>query len=129
MPPESRRLSERRRLERPLEAELLLCKGRTVSGWIIDEQDDGVGMAFGADDVPRLMEHRTCCVSSRADLWLADFESRGRPIPVWLAHVTEGTTEGTCRAGLSFDVARMRAEDITHLLAIWRRLMAVPNKA
>jgi hypothetical protein len=107
-----------------MEAELLLCKGQTVAGWIVDEQDDGVGMMFGGEDVDRLTAHRGCCVAAAADLWLADSETRGRPIPIWLAHVTPGPKPGTCRAGLAFDVPRMRAEDITHLLAIWRRLMS-----
>jgi hypothetical protein len=120
----SRRLSARRRLERPLEAELLLCRGATVSGWIVDEQDDGVGMAFGGEDVARLEAHRACCVGAKADLWLADDEGRGRPIPVALAHVTKAKTAGHgLRAGLAFDVPRMQAEDIGHLLAIWRRLL------
>ena len=121
----SRRLSARHRLPRPLEAELMLCGGVTISGWIVDEQDDGVGMAFGGPDVERVEAHRPCCVASPADLWLADEQGRGRPVPVRLAHVTrtKAPEKGTCRAGLAFDVPRMQAEDITHLLAIWRRLV------
>jgi hypothetical protein len=123
VPSRRRRLSARRRLARPLEAELRLCGGEAVSGWIVDEQDDGLGMAFGAGDVGRLTAHRDCCVASEANLRFAGGDPGGRPIPVWVAHVTDGPTPGTCRAGLAFDVPRMCAEDISHLLAVWRRLM------
>jgi hypothetical protein len=119
----SRRLSFRRRLERPVEATLHLCREERVAGWIVDEQDDGLGMMFGADDVPRLEAHRDCCVGGSAEVWLADEETKGRAVPVVLAHVTEADKPGTCRAGLAFEVRRMAPEDVTHLMAIWRRLM------
>ena len=95
----SRRLSARHRLPRPLEAELMLCGGVTISGWIVDEQDDGVGMAFGGPDVERVEAHRPCCVASPADLWLADEQGRGRPVPVRLAHVTR-TKNVEARSGV-----------------------------
>lgn len=118
-----RRLSRRNRLERPVEAELCLCGERVIEGWIVDEQDDGVGMMFGGEDVANLKAHELCCVHGPADLWLADEAREGRPIPVVLAHVTPQETDRTCRAGLAFDVSRMEAQDITHLLSIWRRLV------
>lgn len=121
-----RRLSPRRKLDRPLEAELLLCQGHVVAGWIVDEQDDGLGMAFGDGDVPRLEEHRACCLGGPVDLWLNDGGARGRPVPVRLAHVTKKGEARDCRAGLAFDVSRMTAEDVAHLLAVWRHLMATP---
>ena len=120
---ETRRLSERHTLERPLEANLICC-GEAVSGWIVDEQDDGLGMAFGGDDVGRVQAFRERCPDGRVQLWLGDDEVRGRAIPVRLVHVTPPDGERACRAGLAFDVAHMAAEDIAHLMVIWRRLMS-----
>lgn len=119
-----RRLSERRRLARPVEAELLLCGGQTAKGWIVDEHEEGLGMAFGAEDVPCLMGHVSCCVGTSVDLWLGADRRRGRPVPVRLAHLTRHGESLVCRAGLAFDVSRMRSEDVAHLLTVWRSLMA-----
>lgn len=124
-----RRLSRRNRLERPVEAELRLCGEDTVGGWIVDEQDDGVGMMFGGADVASLAAHATCCVGRGADLWLAEEGREGRPIPVVLAHVTTSGETPTCRAGLAFDVSRMEAQDITHLLGVWRRLVIATERS
>ena len=118
-----RRLSQRNRLERPVEAELHLCRDEAVHGWIVDEQDDGVGMMFGGEDVDKLIGHKDCCVKAPADLWIGDDDREGRPIPVRLAHVTPVGKDRTCRAGLAFDVSRMQPQDITHLLGVWRRLV------
>ena len=123
-----RRLSRRNRLERPVEAELCLCGDTVIGGWIVDEQDDGVGMMFGGEDVAGLMAHDACCVQGAANLWLADEKREGRPIPVLLAHVTPQGEDRTCRAGLAFDVSRMEAQDITHLLGIWRRLVVASDR-
>lgn len=119
-----RRLSPRHRLQHPVEAALGLCGGQTVRGWIVDEQDDGVGMAFGGDDVLRMLGHQHCCRGAATALWLEDGESSSvRPIPMRLAHVTPTADGRTCRAGLAFDVRRMEPQDIVHLLGVWRRLV------
>ena len=120
----ARRLADRRRLPRPIEAVLHLCRGEQASGWIVDEQADGLGMAFGADDVPLLGEHVECCVGNPADLWLESTTEDEPPIPVRLAHVTRQSEDLVCRAGLSFDVTRMRSEDVARLLRVWRTLLA-----
>jgi len=120
----ARRLADRRRLTRPIEAVLLLCRGEEASGWIVDEQADGLGMAFGADDVPLLAEHAGCCVGNPADLRLEGYTEDDPPIPVRLAHVTRQSENLVCRAGLSFDVSRMRSEDVARLLRVWRTLLA-----
>lgn len=120
----ARRLAERHRLARPIEAVLLLCRDEQAFGWIVDEQADGLGMAFGADDVPRLAEHAECCVGGPADLKLEGYREEDRPIPVRIAHVTRKSDNLVCRAGLSFDVARMRSEDVARLLTVWRTLLA-----
>ena len=122
-----RRLSERRRLERPLEADLILSEDQTVAGWIVDEQDDGVGMMFGGEDVSVIEGFLGDAEGVNADLWIGDAE-KGRAVPVRVRHVTAAGKERECRVGLSFDVRRMEAEDITHLMAIWRRLMAEPEQ-
>ncbi len=62
----SRRLATRTALKRPIEARILLCRGDRVGGWVLDEQDDGLGMAFGAGDVPKLTQHVECCVGGTA---------------------------------------------------------------
>ena len=120
----ARRLADRRRLTRPIEAVLHLCGGARACGWIVDEQADGLGMAFGADDVPLLGEHADCCVGNPADLQLEGYSDEDRPIPVRLAHVTRQSENLVCRAGLSFDVSRMRSEDVARLLRVWRTLLA-----
>lgn len=123
MPAHRRRLSVRRRLERPLDAVLRLCGGASIQGWIVDEQDDGIGMAFGASDADRVLEHEGCCGGRPADVWLeGEGPDEARAIPMRLAHVTR-TDEGTARVGLQFDVPRMEPEDIVHLLGVWRRLV------
>ena len=119
----SRRLSARRRLRRPVEATLVLCAEDEIVGWIVDEQDDGLGMMFGGPDVARLEGHADCCVGGVGDLWLSNPEGEDRPVPVRLAHVTVLDRPGTCRAGLAYEVRRMAPEDITHLMAVWRTLM------
>ena len=123
-----RRLSNRNRLDRPVEAHLSLCRGQQVRGWIVDEQDDGVGMMFGAEDVAALRTHEACCVGGPADLWLAEEGREGHPVPVRLAHVTPEGPRQTCRAGLAFDVGRMKASDIAHLLGVWRRLVVATDR-
>jgi hypothetical protein len=120
----ARRLADRRRLRRPIEAVLTLCRGDRASGWIVDEQADGLGMAFGADDVPLLGQHADCCIGNPADLRLEGYADEERPIPVRLAHVTRHAENLVCRAGLSFDVSRMRSEDVARLLRVWRTLLA-----
>lgn len=120
----ARRLADRRRLTRPIEAVLYLCRGEQVSGWIVDEQADGLGMAFGADDVPVLGAHADCCVGRPADLRIEGYAADDPPIPVRLAHVTRPSHDRVCRAGLSFDVTRMRSEDVARLLRVWRTLLS-----
>ncbi len=126
-----RRLSQRNRLERPVEATLGLCTEGRVFGWIVDEQDDGIGMVFGGADVSRMVAHRDCCLRAEIDLWLVDDPTLDptRPIPMRLAHVTPSDDEKTCRAGLAFDVGRMQPQDIVHLLGIWRRLVPATERA
>ena len=119
-----RRLADRRRLSRPIEAVLHLCRSEQACGWIVDEQADGLGMAFGADDVPLLAEHAECCVGAAADLQLEGYADDDRPIPFRIAHVTRQSENLVCRAGLSFDVARMQSEDVARLLRVWRTLLA-----
>jgi len=123
---DSRRLSRRRPLARPLEADLVL-DDEPVSGWVVDEQDDGLGMAFGGADVDRLCAFHETSRDGRVQLVLGDDPTNTRAIPVRLVHVTRNDSGHACRAGLSFDVARMAAEDIAHLMVVWRRLMAAPD--
>lgn len=127
MPHPVRRIAERRLLRRPLEARLLLCRGESATGWIVDEQDDGLGMAFGSEDVARLADHVDCCVGGPVDLYLEGYTGDSRPIPVRLAHVTHQSEGLECRAGLAFDVTRMTSQDVAHLLQVWRRLVAASS--
>ena len=117
-----RRLATRQELQRPLEARLLLCRGDTVVGWVLDEQDDGLGMIFGSKDVPKLEDHRECCLGGPVDLYMTCACHDGRPIPVKLAHITPSSPRQESRAGLAFDVARMRSDDVGRLLQMWREL-------
>lgn len=45
-------------------------------------------------------------------------------MPVRLVHLTKHGESLVCRAGLAFDVSRMRSEDVAYLLNLWRSLMA-----
>ena len=76
---------------------LYLCRGDRASGWVVDEQADGLGMAFGADDVPLLTEHAECCVGGAADLQIEGYSAEDRPIPVRIAHVTRQSKNLVCR--------------------------------
>lgn len=123
MPNPRRRLSVRKHLDRPLEAALRLCGGDPIQGWIVDEQDDGIGMAFGAADAEQVLGHCECCLHQAADLWLdGEGPDEARAVPMRMAHVTR-QAEGTAKVGLQFDVPRMQPEDIVHLLGVWRRLV------
>jgi hypothetical protein len=103
---------------------LRLCRDEEVQGWIIDEQDDGVGMAMGAEDAVTVAGHRGCCIGQSVELWLPGEEppEAPRPTPMLLVHATP-IDKGIARVGLAFDVARMQPEDIVHLLGVWRRLV------
>jgi hypothetical protein len=123
MPASGRRLSIRHRLTHPVEASLGLCRGGRAHGWIVNEQDDGIGMVFAAQDVARMLGHAECCLQGPVDLWIgADGPPTVRAVPMRLAHVTP-RDGGPCLAGLAFDVARMQPEDVVHLLGIWRRFV------
>jgi hypothetical protein len=115
-----RRLSIRNRLVRPVEAVLVLCRNDHVPGWIVDEQDEGIGMAFGGADVGRMRGHASCCLRQPVDLWIGDEDDpENRPVPMRLVHVTPSSA-ATCVTGLTFDVRRMKSKDIVHLLGVWR---------
>ena len=78
----ARRLADRRRLastDRGRAAASAAATGRR--GWIVDEQADGLGMAFGADDVPLLAAHAECCVGDAADLQLEGYSDEEPPDP------------------------------------------------
>lgn len=120
MPASGRRLSNRNRLDRPVEAVVGLCDREKVGGWIVDEQDEGLGMAFGGGDVDRIQAHKHCCLHQPAKLWIGSVDDpENRPVPMRLVHVTP-VDAGKCVAGLRFDVPRMKSADIVHLLRIWR---------
>ena len=120
-PASGRRLAERKPLAKPIEARLHLCRGEEAAGWIVDEQDDGLGMAFGSGDVPLLATHADCCIGGPVSVSLGSRDEAPHPIPVRLAHVTRKELGQVCRAGLAFDVSRMQSEDVAHLLTLWRR--------
>lgn len=123
MPASGRRLSNRNPLHRPVEGVLALCGGERVGGWIVNEQDEGLGMAFGGPDVERIQAHRDCCLREPVRLWIGDSQDEAnRPVPMRLVHVT-AVDAGKCLTGLTFDVARMKSADIVHLLGVWRNFV------
>ena len=82
----ARRISGRTKFERPVEARLGLCRGEVAEGWVVDEQEEGVGMRFGGDDADRMAAHRECCGSRVLEFSLSSGRGERGPFPAKIVH-------------------------------------------
>lgn len=117
---QERRLSARTRLGRPVEAQVLLCRGARCKGWVLDESEGGVGMRFTEADAEILTAHEDCCTGELVRFTLL-VPGYGRlPLPVRIAWAMKGgASHREVRAGLQFERAKMSAEQVRQLLALW----------
>ncbi len=121
VPAPGRRLSTRTRLARPLEVRLV-CGQRSLAGWVVDQQDDGLGLRFGAADAEALLADAQALGAGPLDLQLPGLEARQERLPVLLVHVTRtDPARRECLAGLTYDRRRMKPDAVARLLDLWRR--------
>lgn len=124
-PVPGRRVSARVRLKPPVEARLLL-KDESVQGWIVDQQEDGLGLRFGGDDAVRLVARPEFWLEGPLTLALPGLDDEGERLPVRLVHVTQqDSAKRECQAGLTYDRHRMKPAQVLQLLETWRRFSAV----
>jgi hypothetical protein len=120
-PHPGRRLSNRTRLKPPLEARLEL-DGHSIQGWIVDQQDDGLGLRFGGADADRLLGAPTPWMSGQPTLALVGMKAPTERLPVRVVHVTASpAARKECLIGLTYDRVRMRPEHVLQLLETWQR--------
>jgi hypothetical protein len=119
----ARRISSRTRLGRPIEARLVLCRDEAAEGWVVDEQEEGVGMRFGGADAERLLAHRECCGNRVLEFTLSGPTDPRFPLPVRIVHLSAAEPgKRECRAGLLFERAKMKPEQVERLLSLWALL-------
>ena len=121
LPLPGRRINARTRLRPPVEARLALAREQ-VQGWIVDQQDDGLGMRFGHVDADRLMDSTELWREGPLTLSLPGLKGEDHHLPVRLVHVTQRSPEGhECLVGLMYDRKRMRGDQVRDLLQAWVR--------
>lgn len=119
-----RRVNARARLKPPVEARLLLGDD-AVSGWIVDQQEDGLGMRFGAGDAVRLGARPEPWREGPLELGLPGLDAPWQRLPVALVHVTQtDPVRRECLVGLVYDRKRMKPEQVQVLLETWHRFDA-----
>jgi hypothetical protein len=93
-----------------------------VDGWIVDQQDDGLGVRFGAHDADRLHDEASSWMSGEPLLSLIGLKAPGEKLPVRVVHVTpHPAAKHECLVGLIYDRRRMRPEHVLQLLENWQR--------
>lgn len=119
-----RRVSARTRLTSPMEVRLVLGDA-AVLGWIVDQQDDGLGLRFGAEDAELLASGFERWREGPLDLYLPGLEAPQERLPVALVHVTrKDPSRRECFVGLTYDRRRMKPQQVSRLLDLWRRFEA-----
>lgn len=112
------------RLDPPPEVRLHL-PGEATDGWLVDQQDDGLGLRFGAQDAERLLRSAERWRLGPLELQLPGLEAPRERLPVRLVHVTpRDSTCRECLVGLVYDRVRMKPDQIARLLHLWRRFDA-----
>lgn len=116
-----RRLSARTRLRPPMEARL--SRGdEGAEGWIVDQQDDGLGLRFGHEDAARLLGDPEPWRTEPCHLTLLGPRAPAERLPVRVIHVTAiDPARRECVVGLVYDRRRMKAEQVLSLLETWQR--------
>ena len=87
-------------------------------------------MRFGGDDADRLAAHRECCGGRVLEFSLSSDARDRSPLPVRLVHVSAGAPgRRECGAGLLFDRAKMKPDQVERLLSLWARLRSTAGRA
>lgn len=119
-----RRVSARLRLAPPIEVRLVLGD-QSVQGWVVDQQDDGLGLRFGSDDAERLLRDPEAWREGPLGLQMPGLEAPQERLPVSLVHVTPGSGgRRECIVGLIYDRRRMKPDQVARLLDLWARFEA-----
>lgn len=121
LPHAGRRLTARTRLKPPMEARL--SRGTaSADGWIVDQQDDGLGLRFGAADAVRLLHEASTWIRGTCSLSLVGAHAPAETLPVTVVHVTPRDATGhECLVGLVYDRMRMKPEQVLRLLETWQK--------
>jgi hypothetical protein len=118
-PVPGRRVNPRAQLKPPVEARLVLGD-ESVEGWIVDQQEDGIGMRFGAGDAVRLLARPDRWRDERLELALPGLDAPWQRLPVALVHVTQrDPAHRECLVGLVYDKRRMKPDQVQRLLETW----------
>ena len=121
LPHAGRRLTARTRLKPPVEAKLSIG-AESVDGWIVDQQDDGLGLRFGAEDAVRLLHETNAWIRGTCNLALLGAHAPAETLPVTVVHVTpRDETLHECLVGLVYDRVRMKPEQVLRLLETWQK--------
>lgn len=125
MPHAGRRLTARTRLKPPLEVRLSLGT-ENLDGWIVDQQDDGLGLRFGACDADNLLCNAVRWTEGKPTLALLGLRAPAETLPVRVVHVTpRDANHHECLVGLTYDRARMKPEQVLRLLETWQKFEPV----
>jgi hypothetical protein len=107
-----------------VEARLLL-QDDSVQGWIVDQQEDGLGLRFGGGDAVRLVARPGAWLEGPLTLALPGLDDEGERLPVRAVHVTQqDSAKRECHVGLTYDRHRMKPAQVLQLLETWRRFSA-----
>lgn len=121
LPHAGRRLTARTRLKPPVEARLSLG-AESVDGWIVDQQDDGLGLRFGAEDAVQLLRATAAWLRGPCSLALLGAHAPAETLPVTVVHLTpRDETHHECLVGLIYDRVRMKPEQVLRLLETWQK--------
>ena len=114
-----RRVNLRRLLKPPVEARLVLGE-ECVEGWIVDQQEDGLGLRLGAGDAVRLAARPDRWRDAALELALPGLDAPWQRLPVTLVHVTQSdSARRECLVGLVYDKKRMKPDQVQRLLETW----------
>lgn len=117
-------MSARLRLTPPIEVRLVLGD-QSVGGWVVDQQDDGLGLRFGSEDAERLLGASAVWCEGPLGLQMPGLEAPQERLPVTLVHVTRGRAgRRECLVGLVYDRRRMKPDQVARLLDLWARFEA-----
>jgi hypothetical protein len=112
-------VNPRARLAPPVEARLILGDD-SVEGWIVDQQEDGLGLRFGAGDAVRLVARPDRWRDGALELALPGLDAPWQRLPVSLVHVTQlDAARRECVVGLVYDRKRMKPDQVQRLLETW----------
>jgi hypothetical protein len=114
------RSSPRRPVPGGVEATVILCGSTVCRARIVDEQGGSLGLLVKGADAERAAAHQTCCLRQTILLRVPGEDAETREVPAQLVHVSPET--GSTKVGVGFLVSCLNAQDVQHLLGLWRRL-------